>query len=101
MLNSEKMKFLKILHGGLEDFDTPNYIEYFKEYKVFVLIANNRFFHNSILFCSPYPPFNLVIHITYMPLIWQITDPSEFKEEVHLLDKPLYALGGNHAIQAI
>ena len=36
-----------------------------------------------------------------MPLIWQITDPSEFKEEVHLLDKPLYALGGNHAIQAI
>ena len=35
-----------------------------------------------------------------MPLIWQITDSSEFKEE-HLLDKPLYALGGNHAIQAI
>ena len=35
-----------------------------------------------------------------MPLIWQITDPSEFKEE-HLLDKSLYVLGGNHAIQAI
>ena len=35
-----------------------------------------------------------------MTLILQITDPNEFKEE-HLIDKPLYALGGNHAIQAI
>ena len=36
-----------------------------------------------------------------MPLIWQITDPSEFKEEEHLLDKSLYGLDRNHVIQAI
>ena len=44
MLNSEKMKFLKILHGGLKNFDTPNYIEYFKEYLKQKLLSKKKFF---------------------------------------------------------
>ena len=42
MLNSEKMKFLKILHGGLKNFDTPNYIEYFKEYLKQKLLSKKK-----------------------------------------------------------